>query len=124
MLAVPNTMIVKHALLTLAHLQSKTGKVDFGINNDTLKNEYLRALAEAVKLSAQDTLSQEVLLYALSMVYKLYSETQQGRYALESHLGAHILDLLESSLVFSHNSAVATLAQELADTINGSDSMN
>ena len=58
------------------------------------------------------------LSFALSIVKKAYTETNWAKNDLDANLGDHIIDILESQLVFSHIPKVAALAQELSDVIS------
>lgn len=52
----------------------------------------------------------DTLSFALIMVKTTYMEAGWSKSDLDANLGGHILDLLESQLVFSHVPKVASLA--------------
>lgn len=97
-----NPALRKQALLSLAHLQTKTAQIDFGLQPDdpnqrVLIQRYLRSLANTINCRGNS----ENLVFALQLAAFAYKITQWGQ-DLDQHLGSHILDLVESDLVFSH----------------------
>ena len=108
LMACRNIKASKTALLTLHHLQMKTSRPDYGLDlqqgaddAEIIKN-YLRVLASVIAGPIHSHSGKcESLVLSLKLALKAYREVPHWCPHLDTCLGSHILDQVESNLVFS-----------------------
>ena len=119
-----DAQVSKAAIATISHLQIKTNLNFAKVASEedkAISQVYLRSLASSVSMAAQNLPhSAANLLLSLKLALECY-KAEENRDHLDVHLGSHILELVESELIFSRVPGVPELAEQISAQIMGQD---